>query len=62
MTKIFVIVEEDIVGARAVYASDSKEKCEQKILRDFPRELRFLADGVWRCGSSILSIQETECD
>ena len=60
MTKIYVLVEEHMEGASVVFASLEKEKCEQKIREDYARDLRHLAVGLWRSGSSIISIQETE--
>lgn len=60
--KIFVVVEEDIVGARVAYTSQSKDSAEKFIMENYPRELRWLTDGVWRCGECVLSIQESNLD
>ena len=60
--KVFVVIEEDIDGARVTNVSTTKEKSEQYVSENYARELRWLMDGVWRCGSSIISIQESEVD
>lgn len=62
MSKIFVVVEEDTVEAKAVYASADREKCLTVIQRDYAQELRKLADNLFRCGSSVVTIQEVEVD
>jgi hypothetical protein len=60
--KLFIVVEEDLVGARAVFASADKVKCTAMIKRDYARELRCLTDDLFRCGSSVISIQEVEVE
>jgi hypothetical protein len=60
--KIFIVIEEDIDGARVVYSGQSKEAAEKYVAENYARELRWLMDSVWRCGSSVLSIQESTLD
>jgi hypothetical protein len=60
--KVFVVIEEDIDGARLVYASQTKDSAEKYVSENYARELRWLMDGVWRCGSSVISIQESSLD
>ena len=60
MKTIFVIVEEDMVGARVVFASESNEKCTEFVQKMYAQELRYLMPNVWRCGSSVVSIQPIE--
>jgi hypothetical protein len=57
---IYIIIEEDINGARVVYSGTSKLAAEEFVKETFPRDLRWLMDNIWRCGSSIISIQESE--
>lgn len=57
---LFIVIEEDIDGARVVYVSESKDLAEKYVSENYARELRWLMDGVWRCGSSIVSIQESK--
>lgn len=58
--KIFTIVEEDMVGARVIFASQSQEKCVEHVQKTYSQELRYLMPNVWRCGSCIISIQPIE--
>jgi hypothetical protein len=60
--KIFIVIEEDIDGARVVYSGQSRESAEKYVVDNYARELRWLMKGVWRCGSSVLSIQESTLD
>lgn len=60
--KLFIVIEEDIDGARVVYSGQSKESAEKHVSENYARELRWLMDNVWRCGSSIISIQESTLD
>lgn len=62
MSKAFIVVEEDMVGARVVYASENKDKCVAVIQRDYAQQLRSLSDDLFRCGSSVISIQEVEVE
>jgi hypothetical protein len=57
---IYLLLEEDMVGAKVLFASKDKTLVETKLHREFHTDLRWLADGLWRCGSSIVSIQEVE--
>ena len=59
---LFIVVEEDIEGARVVNASSSRDSAEKFITENYARELRWLMDGVWRCGSSVISIQTITLD
>jgi len=59
--EVFVVLEEDQIGARVAKVSSSKEKCEDYIKETFP-ELRYLTDDAWRCGGVIVSIQKTNFD
>jgi hypothetical protein len=57
---IYILLEEDMDGARVLFASQDKLLVEEQLKQEFRTELRYLADGLWRCGSSIVSIQEVE--
>lgn len=57
---VFIVIEEDLDGARVAYVSDSKELAENYVQENYSRELRWLMDNVWRCGSSVISIQTSE--
>lgn len=59
---IFIVIEEDIDGARVAYTSSERGKAELYVQENYARELRWLMDNVWRCGSSIVSIQESTLD
>jgi hypothetical protein len=60
--KLYVVVEEDTVGARVEYVASTKELAETFVSENYAKELRWLMDGVYRCGSSIISIQESNLD
>jgi len=60
--KVFVVVEEDTVGARVEYVGNSREAAENFVTENYAKELRWLMDGVYRCGSSVISIQESKLD
>ena len=57
---IYLLLEEDMVGAKVLFASADRSLVEEALKREFRTDLRWLADGLWRCGSSIVSIQEVE--
>jgi hypothetical protein len=60
--KVYIVIEEDMVGARAVIAADTREKCEKRLFQEFNQDLRSLGNGVYRCGSSVISIQELDLE
>jgi hypothetical protein len=57
---IYILLEEDMVGAKVLFASQDRSLVEAELKREFKTDLRWLAEGLWRCGSSIVSIQEVE--
>ena len=59
--EVFVVLEEDQIGARVSKVASTKEKCEEYIKETFS-ELRFLTEDAWRCGGVIVSIQKTNLD
>ena len=59
--EIFIVLEEDQIGARVSKVTFTKEKCEEYIKETFP-ELRYLTDDAWRCGGVIVSIQKSNLD
>lgn len=59
---LFVVIEEDMDGARVAYISETKQSAENYVTENYAKELRWLMDNVWRCGSSVISIQESKLD
>lgn len=57
---IYILLEEDMVGAKVLFASSNRKLVEEQLKKEFNTDLRYLADGLWRCGSSVVSIQEVE--
>lgn len=60
--KIFIVIEEDMDGARVVYSGQNKDSAEKYVIENYARDLRWLMAGVWRCGSNIISVQESILD
>lgn len=61
MKKIFVIIDETIDESRAIFASFEKSSCEARMKQEF-KTLHYVGGDIWRCGSSIISIQEVELE
>lgn len=59
--EIFIVLEEDSIGARASKVYTTKEKCEEYIKESFP-ELRYLTEDAWRSGGVVVSIQKATID
>jgi hypothetical protein len=59
--QVFIVVEEDSIGARASKVYCSKVQCEDYIKETFP-DLRYLTEDAWRAGSVIISIQTADLD
>lgn len=59
---LYIVIEEDIDGARVTHVTSDRQKAELYVQENYSRELRWLMDNVWRCGSSIISIQESVLD
>jgi hypothetical protein len=57
---IYILLEEDMLGAKVLFASPDRKLVEEQLKKEFNADLRYLADGLWRCGSSVVSIQEVE--
>ena len=57
---IYLLLEEDMIGAKVLFASADRALVEAALNKEFHTDLRWLADGLWRCGSSVVSIQEVE--
>jgi hypothetical protein len=59
MDKIFVLVDETIDGVMVVFASADKEACIYKLKTEYP-SLHYVGGDIWRCGSSIITIQQVD--
>ena len=59
MSTIFILIEEDMDGARPIFASADKSIIEDRMKKDYS-SLHFVGGDIWRSGSAIVTIQEVE--